>query len=465
MYSRTRYNLKSLLTFLITLFVCFFLILIIAFTKRSTTYTDAGVMFTFAVSIAISLISLVFDQYNFSLNKTFWLFNLIFFGFTPLVQYLANASLWGYVLNDSDYLKTNLLIVFSQAVYLLIRYFCRRRCDVLFSIRRGISKEGVEHPLLENSTKNLALTFVAFGSFFILGMLVGFGNLFVRSTNSIAAFSDGFMNDIVSILLRAAPVYCFVFAYKNSKRINIWCVLIFLAVIACNWPMSTTRYLIGAIYIGFLLLIFQKLDNKRLYDLFLIGLLCVLFPLFQSYKNDGASIFNVQYDLFKAFNNVDFDAYSILARAIHYVEAQGSVHGGQIIGTLFFFVPRKIWPGKPEASGQFLASYAGQSFGNISCPFVAEALLNFGIFGVVLFLGALSYVTNKVDYKYWNGVYEDRQNNFRLMYPFVMGLYVYILRGALHVTAIYTFLFLFPLIVIRACKTIRTRMSSRIKQE
>ena len=104
-----------------------------------------------------------------------------------------------------------------------------------------------------------------------------------------------------------------------------------------------------------------------------------------------------------------------------------------------------------------MADYAGQGFKNISCPFVAEGLLNFGIIGIVLFLGLLSYFTNKIDYKFWYGIYEKKNNRFRLIYPFVMGLYIYVLRGALHVTAIYTFIFLSPLIFIKIINRIRRK--------
>ena len=78
------------------------------------------------------------------------------------------------------------------------------------------------------------------------------------------------------------------------------------------------------------------------------------------------------------FNNVDFDAYSLFARTIEYVQQASITFGKQLLGTIFFIIPRALWQGKPEHSGVIVSAAQGQEFTNLSCPIMAEGYINFG---------------------------------------------------------------------------------------
>ena len=72
--------------------------------------------------------------------------------------------------------------------------------------------------------------------------------------------------------------------------------------------------------------------------------------------------------------------------------------GYQLLGALFFFVPRAIWATKPIGSGAMLASHQPRAFTNIAMPYWGEGYMNFGILGVVIFTIILAYSPNKRKY-------------------------------------------------------------------
>src|SRR3546814_20765994 len=44
----------------------------------------------------------------------------------------------------------------------------------------------------------------------------------------------------------------------------------------------------------------------------------------------------------------DFDGMQSTLNVVHYVDQQGTRKGGQLAGTAFTFIPRSIWPDKPQ---------------------------------------------------------------------------------------------------------------------
>ena len=80
----------------------------------------------------------------------------------------------------------------------------------------------------------------------------------------------------------------------------------------------------------------------------------------------------------------------MICRSLDLVSQMGSFKGKQLLGAMLFFIPRSIWPSKPIGSGATIAIYQRQSFKNISCPIIGEAIINFGIIGVIIFAVAIA---------------------------------------------------------------------------
>lgn len=400
---------------------------------------DILVLLTFIIIFIISIYNIFKDKTPYSLNKTFWYYNLIFNFIAPLIQYLTDYREWGYILNNDDYLNTNILIIFSLIIYLL---FYRRVNKKMIIKQEETSFEFSK--LIKVFLVILSITCL------IIGIRnVGFSNLFSRSENNYAISEDGMFNTIFTHIIKCIPVYTFVLLYMKDKKLNIINIFLIFTIIILNFPTSTTRFWMGAIYIGIFLLIFNKnIKNNRRFDLLIMFTFTIIFSIMYSFKFHDIDYFikngiEVK-DLTESYNSVDYDAYSIIARGLKYVENNDYVYGKQVVGTIFFMIPRSIWNNKPTPTGELIANAQGQSYTNISCPYIMEGYINFGILGVIIFQIVLSMIFCRLDKEYWSK--RNCNKYIKIIYPFLMGFVFYLERGALHPVVVYLFCFCIPLI-------------------
>ena len=113
-----------------------------------------------------------------------------------------------------------------------------------------------------------------------------------------------------------------------------------------------------------------------------------------------------------------------------YVNQFGFSYGYQLLGALLFFVPRSIWPSKPYGTGRMAFEALHQHwFTNVSAPLVAEGYSNFGIIGLIFFGLIVGSASNSIDKKFWN---DKRNFSFtKVLYPFIMLKFFFMLRGDL----------------------------------
>jgi oligosaccharide repeat unit polymerase len=195
--------------------------------------------------------------------------------------------------------------------------------------------------------------------------------------------------------------------------------------------------MVAALYIPFIIH-FSNLWNKpyRLQFSLLISLFFI-FPLLNLFRYFNSEEFNL--DIIKHFDftfldSGNFDAYQNFARTIN---QDFITFGSQLSVVFLFFIPRSIWPSKPYGSGSTLAEINGQSFGNISMPYMAEGYVNFGFLGVALFMFILGVILNSLDYKFWNNKTE-KSTPFTIYYSMLIGLIFFIMRGDLLSSFTYT---------------------------
>ena len=136
---------------------------------------------------------------------------------------------------------------------------------------------------------------------------------------------------------------------------------------------------------------------------------------------------------FESYTEGDYDAYRMLVSAVRYVLKYGSTLGYQLLGVILFFIPSAIWKTKPIGSGGMLikSEFGNDVFSNVSCPFVAEGLVNFGIFGIVLFALLLGVFISNMDKKYWNRIYSGNGNLVCSPYLFLVFMLFFVMRGDL----------------------------------
>lgn len=122
-----------------------------------------------------------------------------------------------------------------------------------------------------------------------------------------------------------------------------------------------------------------------------------------------------------------------MLEAIAYTKVNGFLNFSNILTCVLFFVPRSIWLGKNVPSGQLIAEFFRGHFTNLSCPFVAEFYLSFGIVGLILLSFLLGYVFYKLEC-----MINSRITFKKGISMIVFGMLIYLLRGALLPTFSYT---------------------------
>ncbi|TAN12873.1 MAG: O-antigen polysaccharide polymerase Wzy [Chitinophagaceae bacterium] len=142
--------------------------------------------------------------------------------------------------------------------------------------------------------------------------------------------------------------------------------------------------------------------------------------------------------MFQAAVSGDFDAYSMFVNTIKYVHDFGVTFGLQLLGAIFFFVPRSIWPSKPVGSGALIAAKNGWLFTNVSCPLIGESYINFGLIGIIIFAIIYGIITSTLDNIYWSLNKVNLYNYWSLVYPVLLGMFFFHLRGDMLSSTAYT---------------------------
>jgi hypothetical protein len=105
------------------------------------------------------------------------------------------------------------------------------------------------------------------------------------------------------------------------------------------------------------------------------------------------------------FQRLDYDAWSNFMATIEYVERYGHTLGQQLLGSVFFFVPRSLWITKPNGTGQLVGQYLMDNYSmwfyNLSNPLQSEGFIEFGLIGIILYAAFLAYL-GKLTFKMIN---------------------------------------------------------------
>jgi len=242
--------------------------------------------------------------------------------------------------------------------------------------------------------------------------------------------------------------------YKNKygyfyNRFQL--VVVVILFILTHFPSGLPRFQIAAVYIALMLVHIKTFNNKYFFKIAILVGLLILFPLLGVFRHISINtIFNSTIKIFnpiELFLTGDFDAYSMLARSLIYVDFNGITFGKQLLGSLFFFIPRAIWPTKPIGSGAMVGDSFNWQFTNISMPFIGEGYINFGLFGVIIFAVFLGYINSRLDMSYKiKTEISDSISALKIYYPVLIGFLFFILRGDLLSSWAYTVGYFFPVL-------------------
>ena len=182
-------------------------------------------------------------------------------------------------------------------------------------------------------------------------------------------------------------------------------LLLGILVAVTENPLTEKRNGLGPIYLSIIFVfleLYLRSRNRRL--ILLIASMVVVFPAITVFTHNHGQVLNgVRIDaivdtLKDHYFSTHYDAWANIYTTVEMVKRQGIHWGHQLSGGVLFFVPSSFWHAKPLATGIAIGNYLSANysmwFTNLSAPLIAEAYIDFGTAGVVLYaVGLASLVT------------------------------------------------------------------------
>jgi hypothetical protein len=386
--------------------------------------------------ILIYVITRHFKNKQISLFDTVvYSFFYVFFIASPVLQYSLNKFPYFYENNDKSIIFTNfILLIFICFYYLFKNHLNIKEHKKIIEINSNNYEEGMFCVFVIYSMISILLAGVYFKD--LISMLL------YRKFVSAFSMQEAQITLKLIFYIPVFPLYYLILKKESFKNQYLYwtLVLIFVFIVLLfKNPFNERRNSIGPLYLSFVFLAFGKyLKNKYSFALMILTLLFV-FPFASLLTHSKISFGDNSiigayraYDLYDKFASGDYDSWSMVLSAYSFVEEKGAVWGRQLIGALFFFVPRSLWPGKPYGTGHYLVNeYLFNAYGwkitNVSCPLPAEGYVNFGIMGVVFFAFLIAMLAKKCDI--YSLCYQPLRKIFSVFVPLSA---VMLLRGDLN---------------------------------
>lgn len=395
--------------------------------------------FVFNGIIFIAGMTSAYKKYSISIEIVYWVFMYFFMYFAPLIQYLTSVYPWRGSLTDNDVLKTNLVILLFNIVF-VVSMMMARRIKI-----KSITNANVTEFLCSNfefgNKFKILVTLVAVLMAVYSFSRTGFTGIAVSRVQATQVFYSGSNSAIEMIVESVIPAFL-AYAVAEAAQSTIAkkenCarfIILFAALLICFFPTSLPRYKTVTIYGTVFLVLFPKLrKGSKFFWLFILAMF-FMFPLMNSFRHivsmeSFQSVF--ENGFMSVYIEADYDAYRMLSSAIKYVSRSGIKWGFQLLGVFLFFVPSAIWRGKPGGSGAMLirSEFGNDVASNVSCPFIGEGYLNFGLTGVIFFAIFLGAAICKMDLGYWR-INKDKEYIAFSPYLFMMFMVLFVLRGDL----------------------------------
>ncbi|HRB72363.1 MAG: O-antigen polysaccharide polymerase Wzy [Flavobacterium sp.] len=397
--------------------------------------------------------------YNIFLEKRFspflsvyLVFNLLFFIVAPMVQIDSIVSTYtsgGHFIQKFPFredmcIRANIYLVLFHIIFFLSYLKFNSKTD------------RIPDNHFSSSYKNTPFILTALLVLTLLIVLVNLDTIIFQYQNEFYKEVDATSTSqylIVQKFLFFIPMFGVILAHsylKNNPRktVNFYYVafylLFFLGILLMlKNPLTEKRNALGPIYITLIFIFFRKyIDTNFKTVRFMFLSMILLFPLLtiithsryslsQMITKPHTIIKNIEYlHVTDAFNSLHYDAYPNFLATIDYHDKKEVVAGEQLLGSVFFFVPRSIWHDKPETTGFKIGNYLIAkykfNFNNLSNPYISEGYLNFGLLGILIFPIVLAYFFSMMTL--W-----IRSNDYlKVIFAFYTAIYLmYFLRGDL----------------------------------
>ena len=443
--------LKSGLTMmLITTMTLWIVLYLTGSTSGLTIEYDMMLSLSFILIGVVSLLIMIAEvsRRGISLYIMHWFFVLVFFSLIPYFQYTRDLFL--FPVDNEDLFSGNILIM----VWCFIYFICYKQTTRKTSVRK---KSDVFRDYLQRTDKTdknfvvLTLISVAIAVYLFTrdGITLTTSRMelekFITDTSGWGPgtlIANQFLRPLLTFALVVTSY--FIFIYKKDKKsfvLYLCLIVLLISNLLVNSPLSYARFSIFVIFFGVAVLFsYKRVRGSFIYITMLyLGIFASSFVNVLRNSTLSGADFSSQKFEWGYFFEGHFDAYENFIHTVRYVRESGIVYGHQLLGALLFFVPRTMWPAKPVGSGPFIAGFLAQSYTvdntNIANPPIGEMLLNFHVIGVIVGAAVYGVATGWLDRRYWQSIDGDELDArgqidyYRLLYPFLIGLFLFNLRG------------------------------------
>ncbi|MER6053419.1 hypothetical protein ABT168_39325 [Streptomyces sp. NPDC001793] len=174
--------------------------------------------------------------------------------------------------------------------------------------------------------------------------------------------------------------------------------LLIVVNVVVNNPVSQPRFWAGTVLLA---LVFGASWMRgpaafRIGAAAVAAMVLVVFPYSDYFRYDKRQDVQVLSLAEQFTSNGDYDAFQQIQTGVDYVDGHGFTPSAAL-GPPLFFVPRPVWPEKPDDAGILLARHAGYTFENLSAPLWIEAYMWAGFPSVVVVFTLIGLVGRRID--------------------------------------------------------------------
>ncbi|UQX03079.1 O-antigen polysaccharide polymerase Wzy family protein [Streptomyces sp. RerS4] len=240
---------------------------------------------------------------------------------------------------------------------------------------------------------------------------------------------------LLALLLYTRWLITSKFARRKVSVIVTWAGLAALNLVVNN-PISNPRYWFLTVMFALLFTVFPV--SAAMYRVALsmaVVIALLVFPFADRFRYDEKNYKPVETtSVLEPMALKDYDQIGMFANTITFSDSgPGHFYGRQLAGSIFFAVPRSVWPGKPRDTGVMVGQWMGTVNTNLSSPIWAELWLDFGPLGMGAGLMGIGYAAARVDRRYARRATRRSPPGslISVVVPLVAGYSFILLRGPL----------------------------------
>lgn len=359
------------------------------------------------------LSAMVLTRHRKLLQGTFWLFVYMAMGIAPLAQDVLGRTPAPVAGSRGDLASAIALVLLGCVVF--------DAGALAVWLQNAAARPRLRRPALIARRRVPLLVALAFaGSGLLIVKLGGPGVFFTNRMEIVQAVDDSGVasagSQAGSALLRGfgtVPALLALLVFTrwlvSSRRARrrptvflTWFALLLLNGIVNN-PISNPRYWFLTVLLAFLFTVFPH--SPAMYRMALsMGVVAavLVFPFADRFRYDENNYRPVEStSVLEPLALKDYDQMVMFSNTITYVGSGNShTHGHQLAGSVFFYVPRSVWSGKPLDTGVMIAQWVGTTNTNLSSPLWAELWIDFGPLGMTGGFALLGWAAARTDRRY-----------------------------------------------------------------